>query len=213
MGKPRALCLLLLSILVPMGLLTTIRFSDVLNRPREIKRITTESVSLSLTRPAETVEGINKFAQNNWTAEGIFVSVEALVFSYHEDATTGPFFGRDGVIFKVIVNASFTQGFIDSIKISFRPLDEDAVIFLSENQWAICLENATLMAFHYWGANETEAYMEAKVLKSPCSVGDQAYFVFLDEDGSHELQITVEVRYASGTLAEIVTIPIGIEIT
>jgi len=205
--------LFILSMIVPLGLLATFRLAGILEEPPEVERITVEPVTLNLTRPSETVERINKSVQNEWAQEGASIIASIKVLSYLEGATSAPFWGHDGLVFKTYVNVSFSQGRVTTVKISFRPLDGNAVLLVSEERWSLRLDNATLTALHYWGTNETDAYIKANVLNSPCNVSNQIFWVFLDENESHELQINVEATFFGETSSKIITIPIKLKMT
>jgi len=190
------------------GLLATFRFAGVLKEPPEAERITLEPVTLTLQRPSETFERIDRPAQNVWTQEGASITAGIDIATYHEGCAESPFYGYDGLTFRTYVNASVARGRLSTVKISFHPVDANAVVFVSEARWALDLENATLISLHYWGTNETDAYIKANVLNSSCSVSDQIYWVFLDENESHELEITVEIAHTRENAIKIVTIPI-----
>jgi len=200
--------LFILSIIVPVGLVASFRLTGILKEPPELERITLEPVTLTLQRPSGTLEGINGSAQNVWTQEEASITAGIYICSYLEGASCSPFYGHDGVTFNTYVNVSLAKGRINTAQITFRPLDGNAVLLVSEERWSLRLENATLISLHYWGTNETDAYIKASVLNLSCSVSDQIFWVFLDENESHELEITVEVAHTRENAIKIVTIPI-----
>ncbi len=201
--------------MVPVGLLAAFRFTGILREPPEVcvERITLEPVTLTLQRPLETCEGIDMPAQNVWTQESASVTAGIDIATYSEGFLESPFYGYDGLTFKTYVNASVARGYLSTVKISFHPVDANAVVFVSEQRWSLDLENATLTSLQYWGTNETDAYIKANVLNSSCSVSDQIFCVFLDENESHELKITVEVVHTDETTIKVVTIPIELKMT
>lgn len=206
--------LLILSIVVPVGLLAAFRFTGILGEPPEVcvERITVEPVTLALQRPLETCERIDTSAQNVWTQESASITAGIDIATYSEGFLESPFYGCDGLTFKTYVNASVARGYLSTVRICFHPVDANAVVFVSEQRWSLDLENAMLTSLRYWSTNETEAYIKANVLNSSCSVSDQIFWVFLDENESHELKITVEVVHTDETTTKIITIPIRLRI-
>jgi hypothetical protein len=206
--------LFILSIVVPVSLLTTFKLTGILQEPPSVERIMLEPVALTLSRPNETTALNNLSVQNAWTKEALSILIGVKIYSYREGPNTPePYDGHDGLMFQTYVNASFSQEHIDSIKISLHPLDENAVLLVSEERWNLLANNATFTALQYLGANETEAYIKAKVSNSPVSISDSFYWVFLDESESHELQITVEATHINKTSTELVTISLTLKIT
>jgi len=205
--------LFILSIIVPVGLVTSFRLTGILKEPPKVERITLEPVTLTLSRPTETIAITNKSVQNEWTQESALITANIDILSYHEGWADSPFYGYDGLTFKTYVNASVVRGYLSTVKISFHPVDAKAAVFVSEERWDLHLENATLISLHYWGANETDAYIKANALDSSCSVGSYIFWILLDENiQSHELQITAEVIHISEASSGIITIPIRLRI-
>lgn len=206
--------LLILSIVVPVGLVISFRLTGMFNEPSNVERITLEPVTLTLSRPSETTTVTNTSVQNERTQEGLSILVGVKIYSYQEGPKTPPpYYGNDGLMFQTYVNASFSQGRIDNIKISLHLLDGKAVLFVSEERWDLLAHNATLTALQYWAANETDAYIKATVLNSPVSISDAFYWVFLDENESHELEINVEIAHTDENAIKIVTIPVELKMT
>jgi hypothetical protein len=205
--------LFILSMIVPVGLLAMFRLTGVLKQPAEAERITVDPVTLTLTRPTETVDNMNKTFQNQWTQKEASIIAGATIYSYREGAAGEPFCGHDGLVLNVFANASFPQGYISSMSISLNLSNDSSIVVLDMNPWSLQLINATLTSTNYFGTNETGAYIKANVLKQSCCIADQIFWVFLDEDGSHELQINVEVTFFGETSSEIITIPLKLEMT
>jgi len=201
--------LTLMSIVVPMGLLVSLRLTGVLKETTtEVEEIALEPVTLNLSRPSETLESINKSAQSKWTKEGTSITTGIHICTYREGATLAPFYGHDGLTFKTFVSASSRQGYFTSMSISFHLLDNNSMVFLGTNRWSLEVLNGSIALLRYLGTGETDAYIEADVSDSSGSIRDQIFWVLLDEHNqSHELQITVELMHVNKTAAKIITFP------
>lgn len=172
---------------------------------------TAEAVNLSIERPSDTIN-IPREVQNEWTQEETSIIAGIKVFSYCEGAGSAPFMDHDGLTFATYVNASFGDGTIDSILVSFHLFEGNANVFLSENPWALELENATIVAMRNIGTNEKDAYVEAKPSSLSCSIQDQIFWVFLDENNEdHQMEIRVQVVHQNRTTRKITTVPIMLE--
>ena len=206
--------LMLMSIVVPMSLLVSLRLTGVLKETTiEVEEIALEPVTLNLSRPSETLERLNKSAQSKWTKEGISMTMGIHICSYLEGALA-PFYCHDGLTFKTFANASSRQGYFTSMSISFHLLDNNSMVFLDTNRWSLEVLNGSIARLMYFGTNETDAYIEADVLNASCSLRDQIFWVLLDEHNqSHELQITMEVMHVNKTEAKIITVPIVLKMT
>lgn len=205
---------LLFFIIVPVGLLVTFGLTDVFKQPVvTTKTIVVEPVNWSFERPSEAMK-IEQLIENQWKYLDEEIHIGVKVLSYYEKDVSEPFWGHDGVVFKTYVNASFTQGYINTIRINFTILDDSAVLFVSRNPWSLQLDNATLKKINYFGTNETDGYIEANILKQSCCIKDQIFWVFLDENyENHELQVTSEVTHTNETACETITIPIKMKIS
>jgi len=202
--------IVVLMIIIPISLLIGHNLLGT-NKPTamEPERVAVAPVVLSVTRLTES-GNVNKVIQSNWTDGNISITTSLIVYSYREKSTDPPFDGHDGLVLKVSVNISSTQSFTGNIKVSFHPLDENATIFLSEERWSLHLDNTTLVTWQWYGTNKTGACIEAEIQELPCSINNQAYYVFLDEDGDHELKIIVEVNCTNEKTTKTITIPINL---
>jgi len=204
--------LLFLSIILPVGFLAAFRLSGVLKEPATVERITQEPVTLTLSRPSATIAMTDSTIQNGWAIEGASILAGLQIYGYRENSGDPPYNDHDGLTFRAYINVSSTHGLINGAKISFHPLDDNAVVFVSEERWTLLLENASLTAFQYFGTEDTEAYLEVDVKNSSCSLSNQLYWIFLDENTeSHAAEITMEVTYAGATSILLVTVPFRLE--
>ncbi len=202
--------LMLMSIVVPMGLLVSLRLTGILKETTtEVEEIALEPVTLNLSRPSETLEFINKSAQSKWTKEGTSITIGIHICSYLEGTLAAPFYGHDGLTFKTFANASSRQGYFTSMSISFHLLDNNSMVFLDTNPWSLEVLNGSIARLMDFGTGETDAYIEADVLDASYSFRDQIFWVLLDENNQcHELKITMEVMHVNETEAKIITVPI-----
>lgn len=207
--------LTLMTIIIAVSLLVSFRLAGVFKEPEtKVEEITLESATLTLLRPSETLENINKSAQNKWKQEGASITLDIDICSYRKGAAMAPFYGHEGLTFKTYVSTSSRKGYFSSILISFHPFNNNSIVLLDTNPWSLEVLNGSIVGMMYFSTNETDAYIKTKILDSSCSIRDQIFWVLLDEHNeSHELQITIEVMHVDETGAKIITVPIVLKMT
>lgn len=201
---------ILLSIAVPVSLLASFKLTGILNQPEiRLEDATLEPMTLNLTRPSETWEAIQIMkATQKWQREGAYISASIIPSSYREGSAGDPFCGRDGLVFRFFVNVSFTQGCISSLSINLHLANDSSLLLLDLNPYALEIVNGSIVGISYLGTNETDAHLKANILNRSCSIRDQVFWVFLDENSqSHELQVTAEVVHVNGNSVEKIRIP------
>jgi hypothetical protein len=195
-----------IAIFVPIGLLAAFKFTDLLTEPHHVATILLDSVSWSMERPSETIT-VGKSIENIYSNDGILVGMTTKIYEYRENPSSGPFFGRDGVALGVYITV--TQGVIKEITVKFYPTDTNATLFISQNEWALILSNATVIRMKQVGERNSEAYISAIASNSPCSLKTLAYWVFNDENvEDHKLKGTYEIVYFNGSVYQKIVAPI-----
>lgn len=208
--RRRWLSVALLGVILPIALFAAFKLGEA---PEEITTETfaAEAVNLSVERPSESTN-LPQQIQNEWTCNETSVKMRIKISSYAEGRVSAPYDGNDGLVFQIHANASFAHGNINSILINFHLLDGNASIFISEERWSLELKNATMVAMRYLGTSKEDAYIEAKPSNLSCSIKDQIFWVFLDENSeNHQMQVTVKVVHQNGTTRKIITVPITLE--
>ena len=208
-----------LSIMVPIGLLATFRLTGVLQESPKPETITIESVDWNMSRPIDLLDPIvvAEKIENSYTDGLASVRLGIIVDHYHEnDKIYG--FGKDILVFAVYVNASISEGFIESMDVYFREEGNSCMVWLYRDPDWITLVNlkVTNIIDRY---NAMENYVKACIK----TVGlNQPKYVYmwrpvgwnlLDEnDSDHELEITLELSYRYGSVYRKVVIPIVLTI-
>src|SRR3972149_8783300 len=94
----------LLSIIIPMGLLTSLKMARIMPELEEVATIWTEPVYWTFSRPFELFQ-MKEIVENAYSTDETTAFLHVFVSSYHEnDVWYPPFFGRDGLVFTIGIN-------------------------------------------------------------------------------------------------------------
>lgn len=207
---PELKSLLILSIVVPVSLLVTLRLTGILQEPPTLETITAESVSWRLDRPSMTVELVDERIENALNNDEASVGIGVQITSYRENSGSWPFDGRDGVTFRVHVNATMEPGFAASFAVGFRPINPNAFVFVRSD--ALVSHNATVNRMKRIGTSTSEPYILATVVDSPCYLSTQVHWVFYDQNlEEHQLRVTFEFTYRNTSMYKTLVLPILLE--
>jgi hypothetical protein len=203
-----------LSILVPISLLTMFRFAGVLHEPPLPETITVNEATWIIERPSSHVY-VDERVENNFTSDVLSAKLSVFIGAYEENARYIPFewgsVGRDGVIFRPYINLTFTQGSIESILISFHPSETTVALYVHSSVPPLREHNLTVTEIEpsEWAENHGDAFIKAEASRSPCGLDTQVYWVFDDENNqSHQLEVTLEIVYFNENASQEITIPI-----
>mgnify|MGYP001045513598 CR=1 FL=1 len=198
--KHRWASIAILSVVLPITLLITFRLTGILPEPRETEIITLEPVSWSMERPSFLVDVDGRIAKN-YSDNLASMIVSLYTVKWEENSSAAPWFGRDGLVLQTHVNATVTQGYVNSITVSYYPMDANTTFYVSKNEWELILYNATVAKIRTSGIYGTDAYVVAQASNSSCYLGMQTYWVFNDENvANHQLEVTFEIVYFNGTM-------------
>lgn len=201
--------MVLLSIMVPISLLVTFRLTGVLREPLTPETITVESVEWEMERPQNYID-IKDTVKNTYGTDAVSITVSIIIHDYHENGLRDPYWGRDGIGFTVNANATAIKGLIASIVVKFFPSDVNATTYTGAFLGSY---NTTVTCVKEIGTNTDIAYVEAKVLRSPCSLRIPAEWIFDDQNiENHHLRVNIEVTYSNELTYRTAVIPIILDV-
>lgn len=209
LSKRKALPMILLSIMVPISLLVTFRLTGVLREPPTLETITIDEVRWQMERPTKNTL-IKEKVEKTYIDDAISIFATVSIHRYYENSLARPYNNRDGIAFRVDVNATAIQGFIASLVVKFFPLDVNATIYTGAFLGGY---NTTVTYVKSIGTNTDTAYVEAKVSRSPCSLMVPAHWVFIDQTlENHQLRVNIEVTYSNETTHQTIVVPIVLKL-
>jgi len=206
--------LLLLSVVVPVGLLATFRLTGVLHEPLTPETITAEAVNWNISRPIQTA------TIDRWVKSSFFNGIASLNFSVHvagyrEDWPIWPSDGDDDIVdLRISVNANISEGYIHSIKVRFSETDLYAYLDIMNNPDSIELNNLTRTeirdgSYLHEALFNTVAGNEVK----QCLLKITVFWVFLDQNNvNHDEVLRLETTFFDGAVYRKVVLPIHLEV-
>jgi len=209
----------ILSVILPISLLATFRFTGTISGPVEISEtVIAETASLNITRP-EKYRIFNELIENLHVDAVVSINFSLIVGSYHENEPGYPSDGKDDVSVGAIMHSNVNTGFIYSAKILFSKVDINAALriprFSGMPLGSIKLGNLKAEKIQYRSTDEQGVYIEAMGIGQPrnCTLEICVFWVFLDENNvKHETIATLELVHFNGVHYRKVVIPIRLEV-
>ena len=203
------LSLSLLAIILPISILTTLKFSGLLVQPQP-ETITLKSANWTIERPSYHTTIGQKFKNEHLTDE-IVAEISIHVQQYWEKGLTPPFGGRDGFSFEIGVNTTICQGSGVSLAIKCHITNGNSTVYIS-NQF-LYSHNVSIFEIKQIGSNDSEACLKALILKSPNFIKAQCHWAFNDDDlQNHTLSVSLEVLYFNGVLYRKIVLPLNLSV-
>lgn len=211
----------LLSIVVPVSLLTGFRLTGLLSEPQRPEALMAKAAEFSLEKPFWTIH-INRTVENSFEDETILAVFDVLVFKYFDGM--GPPFGSSDDVFNmdVSVRASSIDGVIESVDVVFMDESQYARVNIpdptalgyaaayttsnvSVTGWSDCIHKQWELT------NSTKATIRATSVGTPSDVRFRlpAYWV-LGNDGEKMWQIDIisEITYRTSSTYRTLSLPI-----
>lgn len=202
--------LLILSIIIPVSLLTTFKLTGTIQSP-EVKE-TTElpTVTWNMTRPTSRLFVINKSVESFYKDETISLNFSLFVWDYvADDSWFGEF-----VEFRPKVMANVPNGFINSLNIMFSPIDNNAFLDIIKDKVGFFTEEHNLEIQSWKDSGETnQPYVKATAIGQPldCYLLFTSHWIFLDRnEQDHLLTVTLSITYFNGQAYKKIVAPIEI---
>jgi len=209
----------LLSILIPISLLATSRFTGILQEPLMPETIEAETVNWNITRPllnSGDAVPLHKTIVNSYEDSSILTRFEVNVGAYYEDYAESffPFYGNDGLEIRLNATAEVTKGFVHSIAFSFSQQEGNATLEIWNDPKAMELYNVKLANLHdAWLIEETYAEFYGENQSQRCGVEIQVAWVFFDKNRmDQQIATTLELVYFDGTTYRKAVLPILLKV-
>jgi hypothetical protein len=200
-GAKKQKAAILLSLIVPLSLLFTFRFTGILQGPINPETYTVEAVMWNMNRP-DKLTPLDKTLINRYNDDVLSTTFKVYAGHYEENYVwgEGPC-NSDSILFGFEATANITTGFIHSFVIRFSQVDTSAAFDVYEDNDHIFLHNVTLGAISQaW--TEDNGYIEAYAVNNRdcCNLTMFGQWIFYDDNNTnHNIMFTLETLYYNGT--------------
>lgn len=205
--NPRGIkALFFLSIVAPVGILTSLRLAGVLRQPITVSQtVTLETITWEFQRPYPNQYTliIDKL-DSKCDVDGLSVVLSLAVSDY----TNGSMYWEppgDWIRFRIVINASTVDpnGFVTGVNITFRNDSRPSHVILLRTH----LESANLSLSNIREEREPQAYTKAYVELSNPNHRNRIYFSEVGEwflldtssDLTHQMEVACGIIYFNGT--------------
>lgn len=197
-----------LSMIVPLGLLTTFRFAGVLPEPPTLVTIAAEPVSWQIDRPKRGII-VDDLVEKAFTNEEVSLKMGLHGLYWTEDKFDGGIYlGRDGLDMVAFADANMKSDFRASLSIRFCPADNESFVYVGDGEIFQTRKNITVTRLESIGTNQSEAYVLATPTNRTMNFGVMAFWIFEDENTEdHQLKIVFEFTYQNASIYKKVVIP------
>lgn len=197
---------LLLSIILPLGLLSTFRLSGIIKEPLTISgNKTLEAVSWSFEKPIAIIK-INNSLTHIYSGD-ILVNSTVYIDDFHGNKWA--YGGSDCITIKVDVALSVSEGFISFMNITFWEDYKDSQVNLfGDDAWPkyfVQVENLSIVRHYDMGflrGRGLKAFVELAGLNNPKSVSFECFADWVlrsPQNYTNKLEIMFELVYFNGT--------------
>ena len=199
----------ILSIVVLVSLLATLRFAGILQEPVR-DNITLEIIEWEIKRPNQTVT-LEDALKSSYSNSEMSTMMCVMIGTYSND---DPAFASDFVTIEVITNATTTtiNSFVDSVYIVLHKDCQSTVDWISTEFY---FENLSLIDQAQGYIQNTKAYISLKSLNHSNEVYLSAaaqWLLFTPNNQSHQLDVFFELTFHNGTSYKKVIQPFQLEI-
>ncbi|MCL6578360.1 MAG: hypothetical protein K6T73_03125 [Candidatus Bathyarchaeota archaeon] len=190
---------LLLSIIVPVSLLTSFKLTGLIAEPQTIAETTTlEPIEWSFARPS-AYSVFDKFLQAYYTCENAFGNFDLIVFDYVQNFSDElPAEVRMMTKINLTVNP---EAFIESVSITFYDNQTLSKILFIELDFEF--KNLSCTNLNYRYGSGMKAYLRAVGVNHPTNVFFSDIVIwklFSPHDYAHLMKVTFEITYYNGTV-------------
>jgi hypothetical protein len=195
--------LFVLSIALPLGLLTTFRLASV-QREFPVSDIRTlEEVKWEMDRPLSSLKLWDE-VESIFNDSYITVNLTSCILMYRWQSTAPPFDGRDGLEFAISLNATIGQG-PALIVLRLQPAEPYSMVFVEGH---LQTSNITVESWREDGTVDHEANITMQASDTPCFLRYTPAWVLDDRNvQNHTLIIVAEVTYQADSKYKKVNIP------
>lgn len=205
---------LLLSIVLPIGLFTTFRFTGVLHAPLTVSQtITAETVTWNMSRPTKNL-AVDVQVKNSFENNGILASSNVHVVKYYEDDSGPPAGGNDYL--KLMINAEMnvSNGYIHSVVLNFSRGETSALLRSFYEPDYDQFKNLDPKGVPLSELGRNDAYLFYGLnWPNYCLLKIYWAWIFLDSNSvNHAAEITIEIVYYDGNTFREVLMPTKLEV-
>jgi len=198
---------LLLSIIVPAGVLTGLGLNSLRNKPAISQTINLNPISWNMTRPANLLV-INKSLENVYADETILLNFKLFIWVYDND---DPWVG-DLVEVRPRLAVNLSKGYVDSLTIRFSGIDTASHLDIISGPIGsfLWVNNLQINAIEdSWKTSQPYVAATATGKPEDCSLVLMTYWIFSDKNSqNHMLTATLELVYFDGDVYKKVVAPI-----
>ncbi len=212
---------LLLSLIIPIGLLTTFKITGIVREPATVSEtMTLEPVKWELERP-DNIIAIEDTVKSFYDDESISVNCSVFVYGYHDISE----YASDYVSLSVNVTATLQAGFVDNVNITFWEDYEDSEVWVPnaerETRFYEHLSNLSIVdwaqPFSRWWRlhDDVKAFIKADGVNQPSNVcfWSPAHWVLRSpRNQTHLMEVAVELVYFNGTAYKRIVQPYQLKI-
>lgn len=201
----------LLSILIPISLLATSRFTGILQEPLMPEVTEAETVNWSMTRPTD-YRLVDEKVTSLYTMNGVDIRFSTNINEYEENSPSLPFEGNDGLNIRLTATANVSNGSIHSASIKFFDQGGESLVDVFEDPYLWKLQNAEIDRI---ADRQAETYVGILALGTPqyCLVEISSFWVFFDRNNvNHQMTIALRITYSDGVGYQSAVLPIHLEV-
>lgn len=210
-GKKKA-SVALLSILIPISLLTTSRLTGIMYEPLAPETVQVDTVNWAAFRPSQDDETVFHITRNVYQDVSALIELNVTLCKYVENDQYWPFEGNDGFILVLTATADLSNGFVHSVVIRFCNSDSDAILAVHKDPDAMRLLNIDLKDIVDLKPTSS---VTALGVNQPSSFMLELFplWVFYDQNNvSHQMTVTLETIYFNGANYLEIVMPIQLEV-
>jgi hypothetical protein len=195
----------MISIVVPVGLLTTFRLTGILNGPATISEtITLETIQWEFERPTFLVDFMDN-VEGSYNNE---ISINQSIFIYHYIPESW-YGGSHALQLNLSLSAVLEEGYLENINVTFLDafLESSVTIpdlkFGGKNDTDAVWDNLAATAYRDWLQGVEKAFVNLKGVNYPRTVYlrlSPAWILRSPHNQTQQLTVRVEVTYFNGTL-------------
>ncbi len=203
--------LFILSIIVPVSLLVTLRLTGILQEPITISEtITLETIEWEFQRPSQTVT-LDDELKSSYSSDEISVAMRVLMGKYSDD---DPAFNYDYVTIGVTANLTVTNlnSFVEGVYVVIRKDSQSTVNWMDTELHFENLSLAERVGGYSWN---THAYIKLTGVNHSSSVYLSAAFfwsLLTSNNQTHQMELAFELTYFNGTAYKKVIQPFQLKI-
>jgi len=203
-SKRKILLFFVLSIIVPMGILSMFKLSGFANQI--ISTTVVAGAQWEIDRPRAGLQFINaNEVGNTFKDDDLTIHVAATPDRYAENAIGNPFYGGDGLLMSLDMEATTKSSYSELFNCTFHVNDANSSIIIADGED----RNCSVVSHEDFGTVEQDANIMFAANGTSCSESRPFTWIFYDSNCvEHTLNMTVECIYRNGAVEKKVIFPI-----